>query len=241
MRKVLIGLLAVAAALFAVPATAGATGGDTSQVYVVHGLPLPDSVTGPGTPVDVYVNGGLAIEDFTFGQQVGPIALPAGSYDVAVKAPNTDTTLFGRDGIVVPAGGNFSLVASFVDAEGTLGINVFANDVKRAKIGEGKLALHHAAAAPAVDIDGGIWPLSRIFPKFTKELVADAPNGAAATFSLPTWLRYTVDVRVANTDTVVLSADKVRVNRHVLTNVYVVGNAGDGSLQPLVTTIPVRR
>ena len=141
----------------------------------------------------------------------------------------------------MPASGNFSLVASFVDAAGTLGINVFANDVKWAKFGEGKIALHHAAAAPAVDIDGGIFPLSRVFPHLKKELVADAPNGAAATFSLPTWLRYTVDVRVANTSTVVLPVDNVRVSRNVLTNVYVVGSAAGGTLQPLVVTIPAVR
>lgn len=237
MRKVLIGLMAIAAALFALPATAGASGGGTAQVYVVHGLPLPASVTGPGTPVDVYVNGGLAIDDFTFGQQVGPLSLPQGNYAVDVRTPDGATSLFGRT-VAVPASGNFSLVASFVDAAGTLGINVFANDVKRAKFGEGKIALHHAAAAPAVDIDGGIFPLSRVFPHLKKELVADAPNGAAATFSLPTWLRYTVDVRVANTSTVVLPVDNVKVSRNVLTNVYVVGSAAGGTLQPLVVTIP---
>ena len=63
MRKILIGLMAVLAAVLVVPTAAGASASKAlapsgeAQVYVVHGLPLPDSVTGPGTPVDVYVNG----------------------------------------------------------------------------------------------------------------------------------------------------------------------------------------
>jgi uncharacterized protein involved in outer membrane biogenesis len=239
MRKFLIGLMAVAAALLAVPASAGATGGGTAKVYVVHGLPLPAEVTGPGTPVDVFVNGQLQLDNFTFGQQAGPLSLPQGSYKVEVKTPTAPQQfLFGRT-VDVPASGNFSLVASFINDKGDLGINVFGNDVKRAKFGEGKIALHHAAAAPAVDIDGGIFPLSRIFPHLKKELAADVVNGQAATFALPTWLRYTVDVRLANTKTTVLPVDNVKVSRNVLTNVYVVGSAAGGTLQPLVTTIPV--
>jgi hypothetical protein len=188
--------------------------------------------------VDVFVKGSLAIDDFKFGNQVGPLSLPKGDYKVEVKTPDSTTTLFGRT-VAVPASGNFSLVASFINDKGDLGINVFSNDVKRAKFGEGKIALHHAAAAPAVDIDGGIFPLSRIFPHLKKELAADVVNGQAATFALPTWLRYTVDVRLANTKTTVLPVDNVKVSRNVLTNVYVVGSAAGGTLQPLVTTIPV--
>jgi len=67
----------------------------------------------------------------------------------------------------------------------------------------------------------------------------NASNGAAAAFTLPTFLRYTVDVRVAGTKSVVLPVDNVRLSSKVLTNVYVVGSASGGTLQPLVVTIPV--
>jgi hypothetical protein len=117
---------------------------------------------------------------------------------------------------------------------------VFANDIKRPWKASGAIALHHAAAAPAVDVDAGLYPFSRKYPQLKKTIVTDAPNGAQARFVLPTFLRYTFDVRVAGTDTVVLPLDNVRVKRNVLTNVYVVGSAAGGTLQALVTTIPTR-
>ena len=73
MRKFLAVVLAAVSAMFALPAVAGAESG-TSQVYVTHGLPL-DSLLGAGTKVDVYVNDGLAIDDFLFGTTVGPLTL----------------------------------------------------------------------------------------------------------------------------------------------------------------------
>lgn len=236
MRKALIGLLAVAAAVFAVPAAAGATTSSSgATVYVTHGLPLPDSVTGPGTPVDVYVDGGLVLDDFTFGQTAGPLTLPANTYKVEIRTPDGLTTLITKD-VAVPASGNFSLVASFVDAAGTPGINVFKNDVSRAWKGFGRVGLHHAAAAPAVDIAAGL-SIAPKLPKLT--LVKGAVNGNAATFTLPTFLSYAVDVRLAGTKTTVLSVPKATVSNKVLTNVYVVGSAAGGTLQPLVVTIPV--
>jgi hypothetical protein len=247
MRKALLGLLAIVSVLFVVPATAGATDHwapkppkpTGAQVYVTHGLPLPDSVTGPGTPVDVYVNGALLLDDFKFGTTVGPLTLPAATYDVQVRTPDGVTTLIDKS-VAVPAKGNFSLVASYIDAAGTPGINVFANDISKPWRGNGAIALHHAAAAPAVDIDAGLYPFTRFFPQLKKTIVSGATNGAQARFVLPTFLRYTVDVRVSGTKTVVLPVDNVKVSRNVLTNVYVVGSAAGGTLQALVTTIPTR-
>lgn len=245
MRRILIALIAAVTALTVVPATAGASGKkpapapSQAQVYVVHGLPLPASVTGPGTPVDVYVNGALTLDDFTFGAQAGPLSLPAGNYDVEIRTPDGATTVIDKT-VAVPAKGSFSLVASYVDAAGTLGINVFANDTSRTWPKFGAIALHHAAAAPAVDVDLGFFPFTRKYPWLKNEAISGAPNGAAARFVLPTFFSYTADVRVADTSTVVLSLDEVKVKRNVLTNVYVVGSAADGSLQALVTTIPTR-
>ncbi|MFM8894086.1 MAG: hypothetical protein ACKOE2_01620, partial [Actinomycetales bacterium] len=94
MRKFLAVVLAAVSAMFALPAVAGAETG-TSQVYVTHGLPL-DSLLGPGAKVDVYVNDGLAIDDFLFGTTVGPLTLPAATYDVEIRTPDGVTTLIDR-------------------------------------------------------------------------------------------------------------------------------------------------
>jgi hypothetical protein len=240
--KKLIGAIAMAATLFAISMTTGPAGAAEpaqAKVYVVHGLPLADDVTGIGTPVDVYVEGDLLLDNFTFGATAGPVSLPAASYDVQVRTPDGATVLIEKS-VDVPASGSFSLVASFVDSAGTPGVNVFANDTARPWPGLGAIALHHAAAAPAVDVDFGLVPLSRRLPFLKIEAISDAPNGAQARFILPTGLAYTADVRVAGTDQVALALDDVRVRRNVLTNVYVVGNATDGSIQAVVSPIALR-
>lgn len=231
-------LLAAVLALTVVPAltsSAGAQAG-TSNVWVTHGLPLDDS----GTVVDVFVDGGLAIEDFTFGDTVGPLELPAADYAIEVKLANTETVAISQT-VSVPAGGNFSVVASFVDDAGSIGLNVFANDLSKAPFLTGRLALHHAAAAPAVDVDLGLFPLTRFLPFFKITPVTGAPNGAQADLEAVSFLKYTVDVRVSGTDTVVLALDNVKVKQRTLTNVYVVGSAADGTLQTVSSTIRLPR
>lgn len=233
-RTKVAALLAAVLALTVVPAlssTAGAQGG-TSDVYVTHGLPLDDS----GTLVDVFVNGDLTLEDFEFGQTVGPLALPAATYDIEVKLANTDTVAISQS-VDVPAGGNFSVVASYTNADGHIGLNVFANDTKKTNFFTGRLALHHTAAAPAVDVDLGIFPITRFLPFFKVTPVAGAENGAQFSTNAFSFLGYTVDVRVAGTDTVVLSLDDVKVPAKRLTNVYVVGSVAEGTLQTISSTI----
>ncbi len=233
-RSKLAALLAVVVTLTVAPTLTSSAGAATatSKVWVTHGLPLDDS----GTVVDVYVNGDLTLEDFSFGQTAGPLTLPAATYDIQVKLANTDTVAIDQD-VAVPAGGNFSVVASYVDAAGAIGLNVFANDLSATPFLTGRVALHHAAAAPAVDVDLGLFPLTRQFPFFRITPVKAAPNGAQATLPAFSFLRYTVDVRVAGTDTVVLPLDNVKVRGDRLNNVYVVGSAADGTLQTVSSTI----
>lgn len=237
-RHKLVALVAVAVAATISPALMSSAGAapaaapTTSQVWVTHGLPLDDA----GTVVDVYVNDALTIEDFTFGQTVGPLTLPAATYDIKVKLANTDTVAIDQD-VAVPAGGNFSVVASYVNADGAIGLNVFANNVKKSPFLTGRVALHHAAAAPSVDVDLGIFPLSRQFPFFKFTPVKNAPNGASANLDVFSFLRYTADVRVAGTKTTVLSLDNVQIRENRLTNVYVVGSAAAGTLQTVTSVI----
>ena len=240
-RTRIAALVAVALALVTIPAftsTAGAaTGGKpaptTSKVWVTHGLPLDDA----GTVVDVYVDGALTIEDFTFGQTVGPLTLPAATYGIEVKLANTDTVAIDQD-VAVPAGGNFSVVASYTNADGAIGLNVFSNDLSRIQRFTGRLALHHAAAAPAVDVDLGLYPLSRYLPWLKVTKVSGAVNGDQGVISgAPSFLSYTADVRVSGTDTTVLSLDDVKLKDRRLTNVYVVGSAAAGTLQTVTSVI----
>jgi len=238
MKRLLVGLVAALGLMTIAPALSAPAGAEagTSDVYVVHGLPLDDA----GTIVDVYVNGDRAIDDFAFGNTVGPLALPAADYDIDIVAGNAadnSAPLFSQT-VGVPSGGNFSVVASF-DGAGGPTLNVFANDTSRTAWWAGPIALHHAAAAPAVDVDLGLYPLTRYWTWFKKEIAGDVVNGQQARYVLPRWFSYTVDVRLAGTDTVVLPVDNVKVKRNKLTNVYVVGDPTAGTLQVVPSVINI--
>jgi len=153
-----------------------------------------------------------------------------------VKLANTDTVAIDQD-VTVPAGGNFSVVASYTSAEGAVGLNVFSNDVSPVPWFTGRLALHHAAAAPAVDVDLGLFPLSRWFPALKFTPVTGAVNGQQAVQPAFSFLSYTADVRVSGTTNTVLSLDDVRLKDRGVTNVYVVGSAAAGTLQTVSSVI----
>jgi len=231
-RFLLAGLLAIVVGVFGSLTPAGAATAPTSKVWVTHGLPLDAN----GTKVDVYVDGSKVLSNFAFGDTAGPLTLPAATYDIQIKLAGTDTTAIEQK-VAVPGGGNFSVVASYVDAAGKLGLNVFANDLSQTFPFTGRLALHHAAAAPAVDVDLGLYPLSRWFPALKATAVRGAENGAQAALVVPSFLRYTADVRLAGTATNVPSLDNVKVTARTLTNVYVVGNPATGTLQTISSTI----
>ena len=83
---VLITTLAVPASAFA----ASSADGHEAMVSVIHGIPGPD-----GLPVDVSVNGACALEGFMFKEIVGPMAMPAGTYEVAISLADADNPCGG--------------------------------------------------------------------------------------------------------------------------------------------------
>ena len=111
MRRLMTVLLAafLLVPLAAIPAAAAP--GD-AQLSVLHGI--------PGVTVDVYVDGAEAIPDFEFETLVGPLTLPAGTYDVGIYADGEgpgDSPILSGD-ITLPPGGNVTAVAN-LDAGGT--------------------------------------------------------------------------------------------------------------------------
>jgi len=208
----------------------------TSQVYVTHGLPLDDH----GTKVDVYAgaagapvgDAGQLINDFTFGSTVGPVTLAAADYTVFLATPtagddghlSADEIIYQQN-LTVPAGQNLSAVASFT-AGGSPQIAVFSNDVSRTSFFAGRLSIRHAAAAPAVKVDVGVYPFDRIFPRAFTRTFGPASNGQQADAVLPSFLRYDVKVRVASSGAEVSGVDRFKVDARTLTQVYAVGIPG---------------
>jgi hypothetical protein len=141
------GIAAAAATTLAVAPAAFAQ--DTGTVYVVHGI--------PDTPVDVYVDGERALDDFQPGTSAGPVELPAGSREVTIFA--ADAADDSGEPVLsatadLPAGGNVTLVAHLSEG-GDPTVTPFVNDVSSVPAGEARLVVRHTAAAPAVDVLAG--------------------------------------------------------------------------------------
>jgi hypothetical protein len=202
---------------FAITETAEAQT-ETASVVVVHGI--------PDTPVDVYVNGDLTLEDFAFETVTDPLSLPVGSYDLAVRPAGADPSeapLLSATADLA-AGVNVSIVAHLT-ADGAPTITPFVNDTSPTGSGEGRIVVRHTAAAPAVDVLAGGEP---VFTNLTN------PNEAAA--DLPAGTVSAAVALAGTTDPVIGPAD-VTITEGAATIVYAVGSAADGNLTVLVQTI----
>ncbi|WP_019816271.1 DUF4397 domain-containing protein [Saccharomonospora saliphila] len=230
MRKLLLGALSgVTAAALAV-AAGGVAAADSGQghaasaqatgtVYVVHGI--------PGTPVDVYVDGERALDDFQPETTQGPLTLPSGSHQVQIfpaDAPDATGQPVVEATADVPADGNVSLVAH-LDEGGTPTLTPYANDVSPVPTGQARLVVRHDAAAPAVDVRAdGVPVVSGLTNPNQEALVVDAGTVQA-------------DVVLAGTEEVVIGPASLPLEEGTATFVHAVGSAEEGTLTFVPLTI----
>ena len=219
MKKILIAGIG-AGALVALGAVAPANAAeDNAMLSVLHGI--------PDTPVDVYVNDELTIDDFQPGDLAGPLELPAGTYSVALTATDAadaSDPVLGPIDLPLEAGGNYTAVAH-LDAEGTPTANLFTNDVSDIAAGEGRLTVRHVAAAPAVDVLAGGSPV-----------IEGLENPNEQTLNLPAG---TVEASVAAAGTTdpVIGPAPVDVAEGTLTIVYAWGSLEDENLDLAIQTV----
>lgn len=198
----------------ALPASASETGGsgDAAMLSVLHGV--------PDTPVDVYVNGELTLDDFAPADLAGPLELPAGDYELAITAADAEddsAPVIGPVDVALEGGGNYTAVAH-LDAEGQPTATAFVNDTSALDAGNGRLVVRHVAAAPAVDVwaDGSVAITGLANPN---EEVLDLP---ASTIEAA--------VSVSGETDPVLGPVDVEVAEGAATIVYAWGSAEDDSL-----------
>lgn len=152
MRKLKVLILALAVAIL--PATAAMAQSDEGQVIVVHGVPDLD--------VDIYVNGELTLEGFQYGDVAGPLALPAGSYDLEVYAAGSDPEAGDpalSDSTELPAGA-VATIAAYLQEGGTPTLGVFVENNSATEAGNARISAYHLADFGPVDIladDAPVW------------------------------------------------------------------------------------
>lgn len=221
MRKTAAAGLAVGiitAMGMAMPAAAAETA-DAAKLSVLHGI--------PETPVDVYVNGELTLDDFQPGDLAGPLELPAGDYEVALTATDAadaSDPVLGPATLSLAAGMNYTAVAHLAEA-GDPSVKLFTNDIAATAAGEGRLTVRHVAAAPAVDVlAGGTAVIEGLANPDEAKLDLAAGTVSAA-------------VALAGTTDPVLGPTDVAVQEGVNTIVYAWGSAEDGNLAIAAQTI----
>lgn len=196
-----------------------ATAADTATVSVVHGI--------PNTPVNVFVDGSSALQNFTPATVAGPLDLPAGPHEITVF-PASDTAGTGTPVITadatLQAGQNVSLVAHLT-ADGQPTLTPFVNDTSAIAAGQARLTVRHTAAAPAVDVraNGAV-----AFSGLTN------PNEDSAELAPGT---VSADVTLAGTSTVAIGPADVTLTAGTSTIVYAIGSAADSTLALVVQTI----
>jgi Domain of unknown function (DUF4397) len=209
------GILASAA--LALPAHAlSDTNADLSVLHAV-----------PDTPVDVWVNGERTLDDFQPGDLAGPLDLPAGTYTVAITAPDAadaSAPVIGPIDLPLAAGTSYT-AAAHLGADGKPTATLFTNDVATTAAGEGRLTVRHTAAAPAVDILAG-----------GQAVVSGLENPKEAVLNLPAGTVSAAVALAGTTDPVIGPAD-VPVTEGANTIVYAWGSAEAGNLDLAVQTI----
>ncbi len=220
MRRIVSVLLTV---MLLVPVGAVAAGAVsvTSDLSVVHGV--------PGVTVDVYVDGALTIDDFTYETVAGPLTVASGSHLVQVmldgEVPGTNTPVLAGT-VELPPGGNVTAVAHLDDV-GRLKLSVFSNDTNMTNAGQGRVVVRHTAQAPAVDVlaAGGV-----LIPNLANGEEAQADVAAAS---------YPVTLNAAGTSTQAFPASgavdlPIPSNKSVI--VYAIGDLG-GAFTVVTQTI----
>jgi hypothetical protein len=218
------------------------------NAYIVHGIPGGDIGLAAELPVDISVDGVCAIDDFAFGDVVGPVPFATGSFDIAVylsdEVEGTCTGLKVLELLDVPfVDGATSAIVAHLTQDGStpgpgamvpLGITAskFDLDLSAPDRGTGKLIAHHTAAAPTVDVD-----LQRGRGRAGTTTVEDFMWGT----QLPAPLRSGncwVQLRAAGSDLVAYGPEKTRIKPYQAFAVFAVGTALTDSFDVIGFRLP---
>jgi hypothetical protein len=246
-RVFLFPVMLLAMLAFAIPAGAQ----ENLTAYVVHGIDGDDFGLDPELPVDVWISGlGCALPEFRFADRVGPLAIPAGTYDITISLadaamPCEGTGVISLAGVTLPAGANATIIAHRT-ADGSpgagdllgLGVtaSIFNNDFTSTGRGKGRIIAQHTALAPAVDV-----VLSRDYED------PGAPSVTVPGFSNPTTEGDAVlsqinagfrpgewDVALEVDGAVVFGPDTILLEPYTAIYIYAVGDFFVGTFQYLV-------
>ena len=202
--------VAVAAVLAVSLFGVGTASAADATLNVVHGI--------PGVDVNVCVNDGEAISDFSFGDTVTGVPLADGVYTFKVVAAADDCTAEGilvAAGVDLVGGKNYTAVA-YLEEDGTPTLGLFKNPTKPVAKGTAKMVVRHTAAAPAVDV----WVNG--VPVFT-----DFTNGETEKVTVPKGI-YAGWVSLPGDYMPVIGPTVTEIKKGFMYQIYAIGDATNG-------------
>lgn len=190
---------------------------EVAQVRVAH--------LSPGAPeVDVWVDGALQLEDVPFKGFSGYLELSAGDHDVTVYVANTTMDPVIDETVTVMGGTAYTAAATGLVSDDSIGLSVFEDDLSTQSDKARIQFVHASPGTPPVDItllDG-------------TKLFANTAFGFSSTSLLVDGGAYSLQARLANTETVALSFADVPVSNGMNYTVYAIGLLADDSITALV-------
>ena len=202
-----------------------------ASAFIVHGIPGKDLGLDPALSVDVSVNGACALPGFTFGEVVGPLELPAGSYDIAIgiadaDAPCSADPVIAADGVELASDTSYSIVAHLTE-DSMPTASVFENDLYGGRYFAG-INVFHTAAAPRVDVR-----LDRGKRSYWGRTIRDIGNGEAKSTIVWRGL-WNASIRAAGTRTTVFGPAPLDLQDRTTYLVYAVGSLTNETFTVLI-------
>ncbi len=195
-------------------------------VRAVHGSP-------DAGPVNVFIDGELAIEALEFGQGSEFAALPAGNYRIQVAPAEAGAGPGGIDqsaliDLTLPLQSGEAVDLAIFGPAAELELRQFTLELSDVRPGEARVQLFHGSA-DAGPVDVAIAGGDVLFPVATYLLAADSVAVEAGTYDL--------EVRPAGQPDVVLAVPGVELAAGQSYQLYAIGNVGDETLMVLPLSI----
>jgi hypothetical protein len=210
-------------ALAAVCAVAGLTFAQSSnaRVRIVHASP-------DAPAVDIYVNGGMVLENLPFREYSEYLSLPAGTYNVEIKVTGTNTVV-KQLSVPVMAGKDYTAIAVGYAGGAQPGFDVMLLEDDNTAPADGRVKIrvaHTAPGAPAVDIYVTT-PFETLTGK--QPVLTNVPFKAASGYlSVPIGM-YQARVAVAGTKTIAIDSHRLVTWGGMIRTIIAVDNKGGGA------------
>ena len=153
--KTLSTFVIAAAGLLAVQAWAQPAQAQDASVQVIHGINGTDLGFDEALPVDIAVDGACALPGVSFRDIARDVALPAGSYEIAVSLADAGTPCGGllvvNSRVELAVFENATIIAHLNQGVSPT-LTKVSNNVSPLGAHDTRLAVVHAAVAPPVDV-----------------------------------------------------------------------------------------